>query len=115
MTRDQITQTLSNTKVFLDFGHHPGKDRVPREAALCGAIPVIRREGAARFEQDVPLPSSLLVETDVFFDNEALKAKLVSVIEAADTYQPVLEEYCNWIRDEGRRFDDELKELMAAN
>ena len=30
----QIINIYNKTKVYLDFGYHPGKDRMPREAAL---------------------------------------------------------------------------------
>ena len=66
MSRAEIKETLMQSKIFLDFGHHPGKDRVPREAALCGAIPVVRHQGAAAVNEDVPLPDELLIDTDCF-------------------------------------------------
>lgn len=29
--------TMRKAKVYIDFGFHPGKDRIPREAVMCGA------------------------------------------------------------------------------
>ena len=42
---------------YIDFGPHPGMDRLPREAALAGCVVVTNREGAANFDEDTPLPS----------------------------------------------------------
>ena len=56
MGRDEVATFLNRATVFVDFGHQPGKDRLPREAASCGAVVFIRDTGAARFRQDYPLP-----------------------------------------------------------
>lgn len=55
MTREQVRQTLLNCSVYIDFGHHPGKDRVPREAAVSGAIVFLHERGAAANFHDHPL------------------------------------------------------------
>ncbi|HSV35766.1 MAG TPA: glycosyltransferase family 2 protein [Ramlibacter sp.] len=55
MTRDELRQTLAKCSAYIDFGAHPGKDRIPREAAMCGAVVVVARRGSARFFEDVPL------------------------------------------------------------
>lgn len=36
MTPEQVQELLAAAKVYIDFGHHPGRDRIPREAALSG-------------------------------------------------------------------------------
>ena len=54
--RAQVRTLLSEVKVYADFGHHPGRDRMPREAAMCGACVLTNRRGSARDGEDVPLP-----------------------------------------------------------
>jgi hypothetical protein len=56
LTPDGVAARLSETDVYLDLGHHPGKDRLPREAALAGAVVLVARRGSAAFTADVPLP-----------------------------------------------------------
>ena len=55
MTPQQVSDTLRQTTVYIDFGHHPGKDRVPREAAVSGNIVFIHSKGAGCHFQDYPL------------------------------------------------------------
>jgi hypothetical protein len=55
MTKEQVRDTLFSTKIYIDFGHHPGKDRVPREAAIAGAVVLLHAAGSACFYGDHPL------------------------------------------------------------
>ena len=57
MSREHVRGLLSDVEVYADFGPHPGRDRMPREAALCGACVLTNRRGSADFAEDVPLPS----------------------------------------------------------
>jgi hypothetical protein len=41
--------------VYIDFGHHPGKDRMPREAAAAGCCIITSRSGAAGNDLDTPI------------------------------------------------------------
>ncbi len=113
MSRLDIQQTLLNTKIFLDFGHHPGKDRVPREAALCGAVPVVRKAGAATVWEDVPLPDELLIDTEVFLEEDRLQDRLSEIMSALDHSKFDLEDYKARIRKEGAQFDAELMSLIT--
>lgn len=55
MTRAQVKQTMLKAKVYVDFGYHPGKDRIPREAAMCGCCVVTGKCGSAGYYKDVPI------------------------------------------------------------
>jgi hypothetical protein len=50
-------QALFHTSLlYVDLGHHPGKDRMPREAALLGCCVITGRRGSAGNAEDVPIP-----------------------------------------------------------
>ena len=55
MSPKQVSDTLRQTSVYIDFGHHPGKDRVPREAAASGNVIFIHARGAGCHVLDYPL------------------------------------------------------------
>ena len=44
----QIINIYNKTKVYLDFGYHPGKDRMPREAALFNNCIITNKKGSAK-------------------------------------------------------------------
>jgi len=114
MSREEVKQTLLDSKVFLDFGHHPGKDRVPREAALCGAMPVVRLAGAARYMEDVPLPDELRIETVDFFDTDVIGSKLQRVIDNPEQFNEALDQYVHRILGETAIFEEELRRLIKT-
>jgi len=56
MPRADVIHTLQSSAIYLDLGHQPGKDRLPREAATNGAVTIVTRTGAGAFGSDFPLP-----------------------------------------------------------
>lgn len=56
MTPKEVAELLGRAKIYVDFGHHPGKDRPPREAAMAGCCVITGRKGSARYHEDVPIP-----------------------------------------------------------
>jgi hypothetical protein len=57
MTQIQVSKLLKTAKIYMDFGHHPGKDRLPREAAVAGCCVITGRKGSANYFKDMPIPS----------------------------------------------------------
>lgn len=56
LNRDQLSANLYKAKLYIDFGHHPGKDRLPREAAMHGCCLITGLLGSARNDIDLPIP-----------------------------------------------------------
>lgn len=56
LTRRQVVDLLRRAKVYIDFGYHPGRDRLPREAAALGCCILVGLRGSARNEVDMPIP-----------------------------------------------------------
>lgn len=57
MTTQQIIKILDESMVYIDFGNHPGKDRIPREAALRNCIVMTNKSGSAANDIDIPIPA----------------------------------------------------------
>lgn len=55
MTAQQVAELLRNSKVYIDFGNHPGKDRIPREAAISGCCIITGKRGAAKYREDIDI------------------------------------------------------------
>ena len=58
MSTEEVAELLNRSKVYIDFGNHPGKDRFPREAAISGCCIITGQRGAAANDIDVMIPRS---------------------------------------------------------
>lgn len=52
MTRSEVIDAMRHAKLYLDFGEFPGRERIPREAALCGCCLITSKIGAAAYDGD---------------------------------------------------------------
>lgn len=66
MSRREVMETLAAAKVYLDNGYHPGKDRLPREAAMHGCVVITNKSGAAAYFEDVPIEEKVTLEHDLY-------------------------------------------------
>ncbi len=52
---NQIINIFKKTKIYIDFGFHPGKDRMPREAALFNNCIITNKKGSAKNKFDIAI------------------------------------------------------------
>lgn len=52
MTRAEVIETMRSSKLYIDFGRFPGRERMPREAALCGCCLITSKTGSADYWGD---------------------------------------------------------------
>lgn len=55
MNREDVCSLMRRAKVYIDFGYHPGKDRLPRECAMNKCCIITNRLGSAAFFEDVSI------------------------------------------------------------
>lgn len=90
LTEEQMAFLMQVAKIYVDFGPHPGKDRIPREAASCGCCVITNKKGSAAFSQDVPIPE---------------KYKFSSLADAHDEIISLLSDICENFEEHNRNFD----------
>jgi hypothetical protein len=112
MSRDDVIKTLQKAKVYIDFGNHPGKDRLPREAAVLCCCVITGTRGSAAFFEDVPIPNEYKFE-----DREENIPKIIDKIkECFENYEERykdFEHYREVIKNEPQRFVEDLKKIFA--
>ncbi len=85
---------FSSLLQYIDFGPHPGMDRLPREAALAGCVVITNREGAANFDNDVGLPPEFKF---AHFDVDKIYSLIKDCCTKHDEYAKKLDKYKSWI------------------
>lgn len=106
MTPAQICDLMKESKLYIDFGNHPGKDRMPREAAICGCCVITGRRGAAANDIDVLIPSKYKFQ-DTDFD--AISSQMDHVMKNFDTCTVDFISYRDRISNEEDSFKEEIK------
>lgn len=56
---------MDESMIYIDFGEHPGKDRIPREAAMRDLIVITGRDGAAVNDVDVSIPKKYKIDRNM--------------------------------------------------
>lgn len=112
MTPEQLRDTLRRSMLFIDFGHHPGKDRIPREAAISGCCVIVARRGSANFYHDVPIPERFKFSTDQF-DVGAITAGIRHVLGSYRSESQSFDFYRIAIMNEEANFEDEVKQAFV--
>jgi hypothetical protein len=70
LSEQMLRELYLSSKLFIDFGNHPGKERMPREAVVSGCYIFTGLLGSAANDEDIPIPKrfKLDVEDPKFYD-----------------------------------------------
>lgn len=82
MDRTAVNDVLRKCQIYVDMGSHPGKDHMPREAAMYGCVVITNKSGSAAYPEDVPIQEKVVHEAnlpalihDVFKDYQSFLLK----------------------------------------
>jgi hypothetical protein len=114
MSRSEVRRALESCKVYIDFGEHPGKDRMPREAAACGAVVIVGKRGAAVNDEDVPLPMAykLPVRRSSLY---RLNLLVQEVFSHFTEHQQAQQAYRDVIRRDKAMFRHQMREVFGLD
>jgi hypothetical protein len=114
MNRKQVIELLKKAKVYIDFGNHPGKDRIPREAAILGCCVITGKKGSAKFFEDVPIPEEYKFE-DKMRNTPYIINKINDCFENFEERYNDFEYYRNKIKKEPQKFKEDLEKFFKLN
>lgn len=86
MSVNEVVSALAKCKLYIDFGHHPGSDKLPKEAATLMCCVLTGRRGCASDNVDYPLPKGSQINDDYN-----------SIPLISDTMHDMLKNYSVWL------------------
>ena len=89
MTKTEVSSHLCSSKLYIDFGTHPGKDRFPREAVISGCCLITGRRGSANNDIDIPIKDRYKF---LDYDDNLLKIR-DSIIYVMDNYDNAINDF----------------------
>jgi hypothetical protein len=112
MTPIEVKELLIKSKIYIDFGNHPGKDRIPREAAMCGCIVITNKKGSAKYFEDVAIPESYKINYSA-----AEESEIISLLESCLANYEIkikdFEVYKSKILNEEILFNVDLEKIIS--
>lgn len=88
LSRKELKELMQTSKLYIDFGEFPGKDRLPREAILNGLCILTGKLGASLFYEDVSIDNRYKFET-----------KSASIPGIVDKIQYILNHFEECVKD----------------
>lgn len=111
LTTDQVTMTLERCAIYADFGWHPGRDRLPREAVLNGCLIVTGTDGAANNPVDIPIPDQYKIP---LADLENRVTEFSALLNNYAAHYPSFDGYRQQVLQQKDTFISEVEQFVIA-
>jgi hypothetical protein len=112
MSPAEVSSLMQTSVLYIDFGNHPGKDRIPREAAISGCCLIVGKQGSAVNSEDISIHESLKFD----IGNQSLREaaeRIRDVIVNPGYYNELLTEYRRKIVNEEYVFKIQVKKFLS--
>lgn len=102
-SREEVVALMRSSKLYIDFGNHPGRERIPREAVLCGCCILTSKSGAAFYDEDVSIPLKYKFEKCVH-NIYGIKRAMRGIIDDYAAHAPDFDRYREILRKDREQF-----------
>lgn len=112
LSRSELQTLFQSSILYIDFGNHPGMDRLPREAALNGCCIMTGQQGAAANSVDIPIDSSKYKIDETTTSVETIVNRIREILTTYDTCITDFELYRQRIMKEKEEFYKQIDTLF---
>lgn len=109
----QIRNQLANSDLYLDMGHFPGRDRLPREAISMGCPVLLARRGAARYYNDFQLDEEFRFDI-VNRNAKDLESVLNQLLSQGNEVAKKQKMFAISVNEDKVTFQSEVKEFLIS-
>jgi hypothetical protein len=110
----ELSNIFYSAKLYIDFGSHPGRDRMPREAAIHGCCVITGRLGSAANDVDLPIPSHYKIDTANPEFVQQFGQLSRSIFNQFSLHSEVFEEYRNYLKQEPIIFKQQIADYFLG-
>ena len=111
MNRREVMACLQGSMIYVDFGNHPGKDRIPREAAASGCCIITNRKGSAAYAEDVGIPEEYKFADPKGSLDEIIRL-MQDILDHFAEHQKKFASYREHIHAERGKFEEEVQRFL---
>jgi len=111
MSPAEVAGWMARAKVYVDFGYHPGKERMPREACIMRCCLLIGKSGSAAYAEDMPIPEKFRFEKN----KDEIPRVIARITDCLDNYDKRIAEfepYRQKLFNEKKEFVADIKKVF---
>lgn len=105
-TQDQLIDIFRHSRLYIDFGDFSGRERLPREAVMCGCCILTSTKGTAKYDEDNGIQSQYKIDDT----NEAIRM-IKFVLDNYDQCKDDFNAYRTAMRLDSERYPNQVKEF----
>lgn len=111
MNCEQVKNLASKSRLYIDFGFHPGRENMPREMVGMGCSIIVGNEGTSSNNNDIPLFERKFKNP---YDLNEIAKRIVYEVNNHSLliFDEELKNYREIVRKDKTRFQQELKSLI---
>lgn len=102
----EVRELFRQSKLYIDFGQFSGRERLPREAVMCGCCILTSKMGAANNWTDNSIPKYYKLD-----DKTDAINKILYVLKNYSLCRPDFDTYRELLRADKQNYPNEVKEL----
>lgn len=106
--RNELAEIFLKSKLYIDFGHHPGKDRLPREAAIHGCCVITGVHGSAQNSFDINIPTQYKIDSKNNNFDELFEIQVNRIFSSYEECSKDFKDYRATISNEQIEFDKQI-------
>lgn len=108
----KVYKLMSKSLVFAEFGNNPGRDRMPREAAMLGCIVFMNTRGSNALKEDYNIDNQYKIIDKLINYPHIIK----EIRKAAQNYKIQISDFDQFrkqLKNEKANFDNEVKSVFS--
>lgn len=111
MSLQEVSDLGVESRVYVDFGYHPGREHLPREMAISGCSIIVGDDGDASDDDDVPLVKRKFKKP---YDFESISKMIVKEVtnHSSSFFDEELKNYREIVRKDKKRFESDVEGLI---
>ena len=109
----QVRDLFRRAKLYIDFGNHPGKDRMPREAVMSDCCIITGVRGSAYNDVDIPIPNQYKLDDNQVCRDELFYQLVNDIFRNFDQHVMSFSPYKDKIKIEKKIFQDQVKSIFS--
>ena len=113
MNQIELRSVMDTSKLYIELGHIPGPDRLPRECASRGSVILLGKRGSGLDWDDFPIEEKIdYNQSNNTFNYESICYSIVDMIKNYDYYYEKQKSFREILRNERKIYINQIKKMI---